>query len=50
VLFLDKGLTDGGESVSLKRWPRFTIREDSWHSFLLEAESIPGLYCAETVR
>jgi hypothetical protein len=41
--FLDNRLTDGGEVV------RFTCRpaalypqEDSWYSFLLEAELIPG--------
>jgi hypothetical protein len=37
--FLHSRLTDGGEVVSLKRRPPFTIQEDSWYSFLLEAES-----------
>jgi hypothetical protein len=37
--FLDNRLTDGGEVVSLKR-P--LPQEDSWYSFLLEAESTPG--------
>jgi hypothetical protein len=39
---LDNQLTDGGEVVSLKRRPLFTPQEDSWYSFLLEAESTPG--------
>jgi hypothetical protein len=39
--FLDNWLTDGGGVVSLKRWPLFTPQEDSWYSFLLEAESTP---------
>jgi hypothetical protein len=34
--------TDGGKGVSLTRRPPFTTQEDSWYSFLLEAESIPG--------
>jgi hypothetical protein len=33
--FLDNRLTDGGEVVSL------TPQDDSWYSFLLEAESTP---------
>jgi hypothetical protein len=41
--FLDNRLTDGGEIVSLTRRPLFTPHEDSWYSFLLEAESTPGL-------
>jgi hypothetical protein len=40
--FSDKRLTDGGEVVSLTRRPPFTPQEDSWYSFLLEAESTPG--------
>jgi hypothetical protein len=40
--FLDNRLTDGGEVVSLTRWPPFIFQEDSWYSFLLEAESTPG--------
>jgi hypothetical protein len=39
--FLDDGFIDGGEIVSLKRRPPFTTHEDSWYSFLLEAESTP---------
>jgi hypothetical protein len=37
--FLDNRLIDGGEVVSLTRWLPFTLHEDSWYSFLLEAES-----------
>jgi hypothetical protein len=40
--FQDNRLTDGGRVVSLKRRPPFTPQEDSWYSFLLEAESIHG--------
>jgi hypothetical protein len=40
--FLENRLTDGGEVVSLTRLPPFTPQEDSWYSFLLEAESTPG--------
>jgi hypothetical protein len=40
--FLDSRLTDGCEVVSLTRRPPFTPQEDSWYSFLLEAESTPG--------
>jgi hypothetical protein len=37
--FVDYQLTDGGEVFSLTvLYPQ----EDSWYSFLLEAESIPG--------
>jgi hypothetical protein len=39
---LENRLTDGGEVVSLMRRPPFTPQEDSWYSFLLEAESTPG--------
>jgi hypothetical protein len=39
---LDNRLTDGGKVVSLTHWPRFTPQEDSWYSFLLEAELTPG--------
>jgi hypothetical protein len=39
--FLDIRLTSGGE-VSLTRQPPFTPQEDSWYSFLLQAESKPG--------
>jgi hypothetical protein len=34
-------ITDGGEVVSLTRRPPFTPQEDSWYTFLLEAESTP---------
>jgi hypothetical protein len=42
--FLDNQLTDGGEVVSLTRRPAalYPFQEDSWYSFLLEAESTPG--------
>jgi hypothetical protein len=40
--FLDNRLTDGGEVVSLTRRPLFITQEDSWYSFLLEAESTSG--------
>jgi hypothetical protein len=40
--FLDSRLADGGEVVSLTRRLPFTSQEDSWYSFLLEAESTPG--------
>jgi hypothetical protein len=39
---LDSRLTDGGKVVSLKRRQPFTLEEDSWCSFLLDAESTPG--------
>jgi hypothetical protein len=43
---LDSRLKDGGEIVSLTRWPRFTFQENYlinfWYSFMLEAESTPG--------
>jgi hypothetical protein len=35
-------LTDGGKVVSLTRRQPFNPQEDSWYSFLLEAESTPG--------
>jgi hypothetical protein len=40
--FLDNRLTDGGEVVRITRRPPFTPQEDSWYSFLSEAESTPG--------
>jgi hypothetical protein len=40
--FLDNRLTDGSEVVSLTHRFLFTSQEDSWYSFLLEAESTPG--------
>jgi hypothetical protein len=40
--FLHNRLTDGGEDVSLTHQPPFTPQEDSWYSFLLEAELTPG--------
>jgi hypothetical protein len=44
--FLDIGLTDSGEVVSLTRLPYFYSQEDPWYSFLLAAESTPGPYCS----
>jgi hypothetical protein len=40
--FSDIRLTDGGKVVSPRRRPLFTPQEDSWYSFLIEAESTPG--------
>jgi hypothetical protein len=41
--FLDTRLTDGVKVVSLTRLPAAVYsQEDSWYSFLLEAESTPG--------
>jgi hypothetical protein len=39
--FLYSWLTGGGNS-SLMCWPHFMSEEDSWYSFLLEAESTHG--------
>jgi hypothetical protein len=44
--FLDNQLTDGGEVVSHTCPLPFTPQEDSWYSFLLEAESTPGPQCS----
>jgi hypothetical protein len=44
-IFSDNRLTHGGKVVSLMRRQPFTHQEDSWYSFLLEAEPITGLYC-----
>jgi hypothetical protein len=44
--FLDNRLTDCGKTVSLTRRQPFTPQEDSWYSFLLEAESTPGPQCS----
>jgi hypothetical protein len=44
--FLDNRLTDGGEVVGpTRRAEALYPQEDSWYSFLLEAESTPGSYC-----
>jgi hypothetical protein len=41
---LESWLTDGGEVVSpTPRLVALYPQEDSWYSFLLEAESTPGL-------
>jgi hypothetical protein len=42
---LDNLLTDDDKVVSLTRRPPFNPQEDSWYSFLLEAESTPEPYC-----
>jgi hypothetical protein len=39
--FLDNRLTDGAEVISITRRPHFT-QEDTWYSFMLEAESTRG--------
>jgi hypothetical protein len=44
--FSDIPLTDGGKVVSSTRRPPFYPQEDSWYSFLLEADSTPGSYCS----
>jgi hypothetical protein len=40
--FLHNRLTDDGEVVSLTHRPPFNPQEDSWYSFLLEADLTPG--------
>jgi hypothetical protein len=40
--FLGSRLTDGGEVVNLTQTDALNPQEDSWYSFLLEAESTPG--------
>jgi hypothetical protein len=47
---LDSRLTDGGKVVSLTRRPPFSPQEDSWYSFLLEAESPQGHSAAGRIR
>jgi hypothetical protein len=41
--FLDSRFIDCGEVVSLTSRPPFTQTKDSWYSFLLVAESTPGI-------
>jgi hypothetical protein len=41
--FLDSGLTDGGEIVSLTRRPHLYPQEDSWYPFLLEAGRVRSI-------
>jgi hypothetical protein len=43
-------LTNGGEVVNLTRRPHLYPQEDSWYSFLLEAESIQGHSAAGRIR
>jgi hypothetical protein len=40
--FLNSWLKNSGEVVSLMCLPPFILHEDSWYSFVLEAESTPG--------
>jgi hypothetical protein len=42
--YLENRLADGGEVISLTRRLAFTALEDSWYSFLLDAESTLGPY------
>jgi hypothetical protein len=39
--FLDNRFINGGKVVSITRQQLFTPQENSWYSFLLEAESTP---------
>jgi hypothetical protein len=48
--FLDNRLTEDDEVVSHTRQPPFTPHEDSWYSFLLEAESTQGHNAARRTR
>jgi hypothetical protein len=42
-IVMDNRLTDGGDVASLTRQPAVLYpQEDSWYSFMLEAESTPG--------
>jgi hypothetical protein len=38
------------EVVSLTCWPLFTLQEDSWQSFLIDAESTQGHGMAGKIR
>jgi hypothetical protein len=44
--FVDNRLTDGGKAIGLTCRPWFTPQENSWYSFLLEAESILAPQCS----
>jgi hypothetical protein len=46
--FLDNQLTNGGV-IFTRRLP-FTPKENSWYSFLLEADSTPGRNAAKRIR
>jgi hypothetical protein len=48
--FLDNRLIDGEEVDSLARRPSFAPQEDSWYSFLLEAESTPRPCAAGKIK
>jgi hypothetical protein len=50
VRCLDNQLTDGGEVVSLTHWLPFTLQEDSWYSFLLEANWPQGHSASGRIR
>jgi hypothetical protein len=41
--FFRQSAHEGGTVVSPTHWPPLPPRKDSWYSFLLEAESTPGL-------
>jgi hypothetical protein len=41
--FLDNRLTDACEVVGPMCWLLFTPQDDFWYSFLLRAESTPGV-------
>jgi hypothetical protein len=44
LIFYKNKFTDGGEAVSLTRRPAALYsQEDFWYSFLLGAESTPGI-------
>jgi hypothetical protein len=48
---LDSQLRDDSEVVSLLRWPTTLYpQEDSWYSFLLQAESTQGHSAAGRIR
>jgi hypothetical protein len=49
---LDNRLTDGGKVVCFTHWLPFTPQEDSWYSFLLEAEFfciVFMIYCVHVI-
>jgi hypothetical protein len=48
--YLDNRLRDGVDFVSLTRRPPSPPQEDSWYSFLLEADSTPGHSAAGRIR
>jgi hypothetical protein len=48
--FLDSRPTDGVEAASLTGRPPFIPQENSWYSFLLDAESAQGHSAAGRIR